>query len=144
MRNLRRFLTYALLTVYGATALLGYGLHMLAPDAHHHGLGQVVCVEHAERAHSDHDVCGHTGPESDCEVATIAVISASSGTDTACDGDACFVCDFLGQVRSTLPQMAASIVWQHVATEAAPFTSPITAQATLGPQAPRGPPLSAA
>lgn len=127
MRYLQRITTYALLAVYGATALLGYGLHLLVPDAHHHGWAQVSCAEYAHP--------GQTGGR--------ATPLASSEDRAACDGS-CFVCDFLAQARNAQPHVTISIVWQHVAAEIVPFAPHFSAQTDLGPHAPRGPPTLAA
>jgi hypothetical protein len=134
MRYLRRISTYALLSVYSTTALLGYGLHLLAPDAHHHSFSCKSCVEYADHDHTDHGFRTLPG-------ATDTAVLASG---EACHDDNCFVCEFLAQARSATPQVMAAIVWQHVATEVVPCISQYTAQTTLGPHAPRGPPLLAA
>jgi hypothetical protein len=134
----RRFLSYALLAVYATISFLGDGLHSLMPEAghehhhHHHGL---YIVAHAHECgdcdHDDHDEC--------CQSDGVPVLTASD-----CDGDShlCEVCSFLFQSLSQPAEVAAPIDWQPLVVATTVSLQPVLhSPATLGPQAPRGPPL---
>lgn len=130
----RPFLTYLLLAAYGTTALLGYGLHVLAPHGGHHHLAGVTCASHEHHAHEDHDADGGHCHASDL----LAAVQA------ACPDGPCDVCEFLAQARSTQPQLTTADVWQHVWSTSILSIPLPESQSTLGPHAPRGPPLSTA
>ena len=84
-----QLVTGLLLAIYGGIAVLGYGLHELAPDdAHHHHHG--LAAAHQE-----------PGP-----------LAFRSGGSVDDDHD-CDICAFLDQARSDRPQVATSIIWQH-------------------------------
>jgi hypothetical protein len=137
MRYLRQFLTYALLTVYSATALLGYGLHMLVPGGHHHGPAGTLCVDQA-----DGEFLAHYQLKG--EAAGQAAADSSTFTAGSASGDSCFVCDFLAQVRGAQAEAPVTVVWQPVAAEVVDVVSQFTPLTVLGSHAPRGPPLFAA
>jgi hypothetical protein len=103
-----------LVALYGGIALLGYGLHELAPaeDHHHHALGLAVA---------------DAGP--------LSVRSGHIDADHDCD-----ICAFLDQARGDQPQVATGIVWQHVVAAVEVVTPPIVSQTAEFSHVPRGPP----
>ena len=111
-----QLVTGLLLAIYGGIAVLGYGLHELAPeDAHHHHHG--LAVAHQE-----------SGPP--------AFRSGGSADD---DHD-CDICVFLDQARSDRPQVATSIIWQRFVAAIDVVAPRISSQTTHVSHAPRGPP----
>ena len=140
MRFLQRFSTFALLTVYGATALLGYGLHMFDPHGgHHHALARVSCAGHSHE-HNFHEIDGH-GHGHACHSEALAAQSAGSQVTAACCDEACAVCEFLAQARSAAPNLITAIVWHHVASEVVDTAPQFVAETAQGLHVPRGPPL---
>ena len=131
--NLRKLLTCILLATYASISLLGEGLHSLMPEAghqHHHGL--YVVTVNGERPHHDDHHASRSGVH--------AAVAVSS-----CGGDAeshiCEICQFLFQSISQPVEMAAPIDWQPLVDAAVSLPEPIYSPASVGPQAPRGPPL---
>jgi hypothetical protein len=111
-----QLVTGLLLAIYGGIAVLGYGLHELVPeDAHHHH--HRLAAAHQE-----------PGP--------VAFRSGGAADD---DHD-CDICVFLDQARSDKPQVAASIIWQHVIAAIDVVGPRVSSQTTLVSHAPRGPP----
>jgi hypothetical protein len=116
MRRLPQTLvTGLLLAIYGGIAVLGYGLHDLAPeDAHHHH----------HRFAATHQESG----------------SPIFRTGSVDDDHDCDICVFLDQARGERPQIATGIIWQHLVA-AIEFVVPrVSSQTTLVSHAPRGPP----
>jgi hypothetical protein len=144
MSYLRRISTYLLLSVYGATALLGYGLHLLAPDCHHHGLSQVSWVGPAQPDEAGHDFVGLYCPQAVSGVAPGTTESPVLTAGEAYHSESCSICDFLAQARSVPPQVTTAVVWQRATAAVEPFAPRFSAQTEIGSQAPRGPPLFAA
>ena len=111
-----QLVTGVLLAIYGGIAVLGYGLHELVPeDAHHHHHGLAA-------VHQD------AGP------------TAFRTSGSVVDDHDCAICVFLDQARSDRPQVAASIIWQHLVAAIEVVVPRITSQATPIFHAPRGPP----
>ena len=134
--NSRRFLSVVLLATYAGMSILGEGLHELMPEAghqHHHGLYVVVFHE--------------SGHSTDAAYFAGNAANDSGPAVTANDGDVeshiCEICQFLFQSISQPAEVAAPIDWQPVAVAANNLPQPIYAPTSLGPQAPRGPPLAA-
>jgi hypothetical protein len=120
MRNTgRKLLTMGLAALYSGIALLGYGLHELAPHHHHHPAAQ---------AHS-HAGCTHTRHH--------APLPETPGFS---DSHECEVCAFLDQLQSDRPQLAADITWQPTISATVEVAPQVHAITSLGPAAPRGPP----
>lgn len=116
----RKLLTTSLVALYGAVALLGYGLHELAPaHLHHH----VECHAHA------HAGCIHSHGHAPIQV-----------TPGISDSHECDVCVFLDQIQSERPQFHTQIVWQPTVADVAAAAPRIVSQAVPGLHAPRGPP----
>ena len=111
-----QLVTGLLLAIYGGIAVLGYGLHELVPeDAHHHHHGLEVAHQESE---------------------PLAFRSGGAADD---DHD-CDICVFLDQARSDRPQVAASIIWQHLIAAIDVVAPRVSSQTTLVSHAPRGPP----
>ncbi len=148
----RKRLTFALLAAYGAIALLGQGLHSLAPHAgHHHGLDVVRCAIHGDEhwhhdhlhghdhhhdANGDHDH-GPAGP-ADAEHDGGLVVTSS---ECAAHSHVCEICAFLSQLRSERAVLAAAVEWQPVAVAAICPPQRSYTPTSVGPHAPRGPPV---
>jgi hypothetical protein len=133
----RHLLTYLLLATYAGIAFLGEGLHELMPEAghhRHHGLAIVHCADdhccdHEEHAAHDNDHHAASG-------------LASLTVNSHADSHLCEICQFLFQAISQPASVAPPIDWQPlvVANPQRPqqlLHSPVS----LGPHAPRGPPL---
>jgi hypothetical protein len=139
----RKLLTLALLATYGGVALLGQGLHVLAPHAgHHHGLEVVGCSIHGdEHFHHHHDAkCDHDhGPaeHADAERGSGPVITSS---ECAAHSHLCEICAFLLQLRSERAVLTAAVDWQPVAVAAVSLPQRFYTPTLFGPHAPRGPP----
>ena len=125
-----RFLSWFLLATYTGIALLGEGLHALAPEGeHHHGLYVV--------AHACGEECHHHGT-TDHDAQSHASLTAA---DCDTDSHVCEICAFLSQAISQPAEVAGLVEWQPLvaATHATP--QPLYSLVSLGPQAARGPPL---
>ena len=125
--NYRRFLSYLLLATYAGISILGDGLHELMPEAghhHHHGLDIVNCASHAD-----------AGTASTGEVLTVG--------DNDADSHVCEICKFLFEAVGQPAEVAATIDWQPFVAAAPSLLQSIYTPTSLGPQAPRGPPLLA-
>jgi hypothetical protein len=108
--------TGLLLAIYGGIAVLGYGLHELVPDgAHHHH--HSLAAAHQE-----------SGP-----------LAFRSGGSVDDDHD-CDICAFLDQARCDRPQVATSIIWQHLIAAIDVAAPRVSSQTALVSHAPRGPP----
>jgi hypothetical protein len=141
--NHRRILSYVLLAIYGGISILGDGLHLLTHEAgHHHGLN-VVCRAIHGHADADHDNCHN--PE--CSFSDVAEYGSSSAdkvvTASGCASDShvCEACAFLSQALSQPAEVAAPIDWQPLVVAAASRPESIYSPTSVGPHAPRGPPL---
>ncbi len=132
----RRLLSCILLATYAGISILGDGLHALMPEAgHHHHHGLCIVVTH-ESGNSDRDAAlgGNAGQSSE------PVVTASDGD---IESHICQVCQFLFQSVSQRTDVVAPIDWQPIVVVAVSLALPIYSPASLGPQAPRGPPLLA-
>ena len=159
----RKLLTLALVASYGGIALVGQGLHYLAPHAgHHHGLQVVECSHedgdghhhhhghvHGHHSHTqaghDHHACvmkpsaradgcaGHECGKND------GLVLASSRCDT--HSHLCEICAFLLQLRSERPVLA-SAVSQPLAEAAVCVPTLLYTPTSLGLHRLRGPPRS--
>jgi hypothetical protein len=142
----RRFLSYLLLAIYGGISILGDGLHLLTHEAgHHHGLYVACYVAHGH-ADADHGNCHDPGCSAS-DVADYYLSSSERGvaaSDCANCSHVCEACAFLGQALSQPAELAAPIDWQPLVVAAASRPQPIYSPGSLGPHAPRGPPLSLA
>jgi hypothetical protein len=121
----RKLLTAGLLALYGGIAVLGYGLHDLAPGHVHGAAGEHVAHDHdhgACESHSHHHAAIPTGK------------SLTSSHE-------CEICIFLSQMRSERPTFSAEVVWQFQVAAVAVETPCIVSQAICGLHAPRGPPI---
>jgi hypothetical protein len=122
----RNLLTCSLLATYASIALLGEGLHWLAPDEHHHGPSLVVSTA-SDAPHN----------AGDSYATADQGVTAAHG---AADDHDCEICDFLAQAVSQPPQVAQSpdfaILIVETACDPPTFYSPIV----LGLHTPRGPP----
>lgn len=145
----RKILVCSLLAAYGAVALLGQGLHWLsAVDHHHHGL-VAHCHEHAashshthDHGHSHHHAHKHA-PDDCCTAAADGVMAVRS-SDGAASCEECDICAFLSQIKCDCPQVADAPIWQFVISSIPVRFEPSYSPITLGPHAPRGPPISQA
>lgn len=125
MRNLgRKLLTATLTALYGGIALLGYGLHELAPHHHHHPAAPAH--SHAGCTHAHHH--RHAPPPA---------------TPGFSDSHECEVCAFLDQHQSDRPQLAVEVAWQPTITAVAAATPQFSPITSIGLAAPRGPPALA-
>lgn len=135
-----------MLTIYGGISVLGDGLHMLMHEAgHHHGL-DVVCCETHSHADADHHCDCHDPGCSASDDADYCLSSAErivTASDCATHSHVCEVCAFLIQALSQPAEVAAPIDWQPLVVAAASRPQPIYSPTSLGPHAPRGPPLAA-
>jgi hypothetical protein len=135
----RRLLISALLVMYTGISLVGHGLHWLSSaDHHHHGLSAVCSPD---RVHSHND-CVHHGHNSahvvDADGQTRPSVAASAGVSECHD---CDICAFLFQARSQSPQVAMIVSSQPVIAALAIPLHDFYSPTSLGPHAPRGPPL---
>jgi hypothetical protein len=124
----RRFLSCLLLATYASISLIGDGLHSLLPDSdHHHHHHGIYVVDHIcdDACHGDHD-------RSEC-----AGLTAS---DEDADSHLCEICSYLFQAISQPAGVAPPIDWQPMVVVVHAKPQPIYSLASLGPQAPRGPP----
>jgi hypothetical protein len=140
----RRFLSCLLLATYAGISILGDGLHWLAHESgHHHGLVVVTCRDHC-CAHAEHGADCHDHGSSHCSGEGCGVPSTEPVV-TANDGDAdshvCGICAFLFQAVSQPAEVAATIDWQPLVVVAVSVPQLIYSPTSLGPHAPRGPPL---
>jgi hypothetical protein len=121
----RQLLTYSLLATYASIALLGEGLHFLAPDERHHGASLVV-------ASTDYD---HASSESPASAGKYFSRTRATANDHDCE-----ICEFLSQAISAPPQITELPTFDALIAKAPlehlTFDSPIV----LGLHAPRGPP----
>ncbi len=138
MRTIRhRFLSCLLLAAYAGISLLGDGLHLLLPEGqqHHHHHGTYVaghsCHDSQHAYHHHDDACC-----SDCSDDVGPAIS-----DSDVDGHLCEICSFLVNAISQSVEAAAAVDWQPLVVESEPETQAVYSCISLGPQAPRGPPL---
>jgi hypothetical protein len=131
MRSLpRKLLTAGLLALYGGIALLGYGLHDLAPGHVHGAAGECVAHDHDHGDHS-HGACeSHSHHHA-------AIPTGKSLTSS----HECEICIFLQQMRSERPTLTAEFVWQHLFAAVTIETPRIVLLAVPGLHAPRGPPM---
>jgi hypothetical protein len=125
-----RILSLALLATYAGISLLGQGLHELVPHEghHHHGIYVV------ER---DHDSCEHHCYHGHHRSAHPIV----TADDAHIHSHLCEICQFLAQAIGQPVEVAAPIHWQPLATFVSAEPQPLYVPASLGPQAPRGPPI---
>jgi len=125
----RKLLTAGLLAIYGGIAVLGYGLHELAPGHHHGPAGECVAHDH-DHDHGDcsDDVC-HSHDH-----------AVSPSGKSISDSHECEICVFLDQIRSERPTLAADVVWYYQVAAVGVETPHILSQAVPGLHAPRGPP----
>jgi len=138
---LHKLLTCSLLATYLGIAVLGQGLHELAPGHdHHHGLQVVECIGHS---HADGHCCSHhehhasEHHEDHDHVPAGPVVAATGG---CAHSHACDICEFLVQSVSQPPQIAVvPDLHPPVALAATPHIE-LFAQAILGLHAARGPP----
>jgi hypothetical protein len=140
----RKILSLALLAAYGGIALLGQGLHVLAPHAgHHHGLEVIRCSIHGdEHFHDHHDAeCDHDhGPAGPAEVEHGGGLVVTS-SECAAESHLCEICAFLFQLRSDRSVLTAAVDWQPVAVAAVSLPQRSYTPTIVGPHAPRGPPV---
>lgn len=123
--TLRQLLTYSLLATYASIALLGEGLHFLAPDEHHHGATLVVTS--IDSGHAFSESLAPAGKH-------------FSGTRATSDDHDCEICEFLAQAVSAPPHVAEVPAFDVLIVEA-PLAQPIfDSPIVLGLHAPRGPP----
>ncbi|HEX5472110.1 MAG TPA: hypothetical protein VFW73_09495 [Lacipirellulaceae bacterium] len=126
-------MSFLLLATYAGIAILGDGLHSLLPEArnqHHRGI-YVVTVKDESR----HHVVGRFASVGDRGAA--AQISSAGDTDA----HICEICQFLFQSISQPAAVAAPIECRLLIVAVVALPQPIYAPASVGPQAPRGPPL---
>jgi hypothetical protein len=132
MRTLpRKLLTAGLLAIYGGIAVVGYGLHDLAPGHHHGPAGECMAHDHGHDGHS-HDACD--------SLLHRRAASSPCG-ESISDSHECEICLFLAQIRSERPTLAAEVVWQFQVAAVTVDTPHILSQAVAGLHAPRGPPI---
>jgi hypothetical protein len=130
----RQILSYLLLATYASIAVLGDGLHWLAHETgHHHGEFLVTSTSHG----LGHE---HSLPLATGALPTGRVLSA---TDADVDSHVCGICTFLFQALSQPAEVAATIDWQPVVVATIFQQQPIYSPTSVGPHAPRGPPLLA-
>jgi hypothetical protein len=127
----RKLLTAGLLAIYGGIAVLGYGLHDLAPGQVHSAAGEHVAHDHGHGDHSHGAGDGHSHSHA---------ASSPSGKSIS-DSHECEICIFLSQMRSERPTFSAEVVWQFQVAAVAVETPCIVSQAICGLHAPRGPPI---
>jgi hypothetical protein len=121
----RKLLTAGLLAMYGGIAVLGYGLHELAPGHHH-----AATVDHLAHDHCHGDCDGHAHEHS----------TTDSGRSLSSSHE-CEICIFLEQMRCERPTLTAEIVWQYQVAAVSVETPRIISQALPGLHTPRGPPI---
>jgi hypothetical protein len=110
----RKFAAHLMLAAYGGIAVLGYGLHELAPaEVHHHNIQGLAAAD--------------TGP--------LSVGSGHLDADHDCD-----ICAFLDQARSEQPQVATGVVWRHLVTTMEVATPLLVLPTAEFLHVPRGPP----
>jgi hypothetical protein len=127
---LRKLLTAGLLAIYSGIAVLGYGLHELAPGHHHGPAGECLAHDHGHGGH------GHGA----CESHSHSHAASSPCGESISDSHECEICVFLAQIRSERPTLATEIVWQYQVAAVDVETPRILSQAIPGLHAPRGPP----
>ena len=124
-RSFFHLLTYTLLAAYSGIALLGQGLHLLAPecDGHHH--------EHCLVEHEAHDHPGqqHSSDNDD----------ASGEGRSLIDSHPCEICVFLAHSISQTPQIATVPFTQPLVAAAHSEQQGLYSSAVLGLHAARGP-----
>ena len=121
----RKLLTAGLLALYGGIAVLGYGLHDLAPGHVHGAAGEHVAHDH------DHGAC-ESHSHHHAAIPTCKSLTSSHE---------CEICIFLSQMRSERPTFSAEVVWQFQVAKVGIETPHILSQAIPGLHAPRGPPI---
>jgi hypothetical protein len=121
----RHFWSCALLAIYGSIAVLGQGLHLVAPEDHHHG----PAAEAHQHSHAHFGPCCHDHED-----------ACGAGDRSLTDGHICSICDFLLQAVSQPAERAAAVVCQPHAGSAACRLESFHAPCEAGPHAPRGPP----
>jgi hypothetical protein len=146
----RRSLSYFLLATFASISLLGEGLHVLTLEVeHHHHHHRGLCVV----THARHDLriddqkvdfgvdarLFANGAERGATSAD-AVLTADDGED---DSHVCKICAFLAQVLSQPVEFAAPLDWKPFVAAAQSRQQLTCTTTSLGPQAPRGPPLLA-
>ena len=140
--------TLAILATYGGIAILGQGLHVLAPHAgHHHGLEVVRCSIHGdEHSHHHHDhhhgECDHHHDHGPANHADVEHGGGTIVTSSECEAHShlCEICAFLFQLRSERAVLAAAVDCQPVAVAADSLPQRSYTPTVVGPHAPRGPP----
>ena len=134
-----RFLSYVLLATYAGITLLGEGLHDLLPEqGHHHGLCFVTHAAHDSDA-DDHDACCHDHASTLASARPVEPAIAADDCDS--DSHVCEICAFLYQAIGQPAEVAAPTDWQPLIAVAHANPQPTYSATSLGPQAPRGPPL---
>jgi hypothetical protein len=125
----RKLLSHLLVALYGSVAILGYGLHELAPESghHHHGLAHLgrVCGHghvHSEGCHQEHKPL------------------TAETTKHVYDSDECDVCVFLDQLRSEETQVQSAEVRHEFVAAVAHSEPQFHHPTSLGLHVARGPP----
>ena len=125
-----------MLATYAGISILGEGLHELMPEAgHQHHDGIFVVVTHQSgRGDPAAGFAGNLAYDSK------PGLTANNGD---VDSHICEICEFLFQSTSQPAQVAPPVDWQPLVVAAVSVPQPIYSPASVGPQAPRGPPLAA-
>ncbi len=147
----RRFLCFVLLASYAGHSLLGEGLHWLTPEAgrhchcHHHRstfaaktLGRCSLANH-QNCHT-HRHAPTSGANSITNVASESPVLVNG--DDRIDPLACKICAFLYQALGQTAEISAPLEWQPCVSSTGVLRHHIRSLASLGPQAPRGPPCA--
>lgn len=125
-RPISQFLNGALLATYAGIALIGQGLHLLAPecDVHHH-----------EYCLAAHEVADHDGHQHSSSCGNTA-----NQDHSIADSHPCEICVFLAHFVSQPPQIAAVSNTQPFVTAAHCERQGLNSLANLGLHVARGPP----
>jgi hypothetical protein len=129
----RQFLSYVVLATYASISLLGDGLHSLLPDGYHHHRLYVV-------SHSSDDL-RHADPDHDEIACCNSEYAAVTAVELDAESHLCEICEFLAYAISQPAEVAAPIDSHPLIVVAHADPQPIYSLTSLGPQAPRGPPL---
>lgn len=145
----RHFVTCSLLALYGGVALVGHGLHWLSSaDHHHHGPKVARCATHDHahaHGHCAHHHAHHHHPHHH-DLANAGSADSEkplhfAPSNGAAHSHECEICTFLVQLRGERPQLASTILGQHLVVVARAAMQRSYSLALLSPHAPRGPPI---
>src|SRR5689334_13205498 len=143
--KIRKIPSTVLLVWCTSVSVLGQGLHLLVPGhthhCYHHHAQCVVSHSFHHQAHKHR----HAGDEPVAYAGSLARGSSSLATafvrGEAAETHVCGICAFLYQRLGVPVEIAEHLTWQPLSVSLHAVAKEMDSTTSLGPQAPRGPPL---